>query len=284
MYFKLLFFVYLVSYINPSNTVDFSLGTCPGGWSRIKEKCIYIGEPKGKFDDNSNVCQSFGGDMIKIVSEVDYDDMANLLSSGTEIYVGAKRFTLGKEQYFWKDGSEVKNKKWAKGQPNDLWKPSADCLTLYSNGYLYDRDCDESFLTACEKNLLSDASRRITSLEGSELKLNHKVGQINEKVNNLANKINLVNGKLEKLMKRFGNDEVVEQRIVGNIIENNFTQNNNIKCLDVDCHNSSDTYEIALNTDELSSIANQDENLDEFVIVDKQFINRSNEIYSAEST
>ncbi|RWS25761.1 hypothetical protein B4U80_13047 [Leptotrombidium deliense] len=151
-------------------TIEPSL--CPSKWKKINDKCIYIGPPERNFEQNEVACAEMAANMITFESGSDYNEFSSLIPEGQQIYTAAKRVSVanGIPSYLWNGKKSETWLKWSKTNPNDVSLPSANCLTLFSDGYLYDSLCDFLFPTACQINLLENVFSNITSLEAIQNK------------------------------------------------------------------------------------------------------------------
>ncbi|RWS21288.1 uncharacterized protein B4U80_11892, partial [Leptotrombidium deliense] len=166
---------------------------CPTSWSKINDKCIYIGLPKRNKTQNQRICAEVEAEMITFESNSDYSDYAKLIPNGEEIYTAATRVSVanGVSSYLWNGKKSDFKMKWNSSQPDEQTYPDANCITLFTDGYLYDRHCDLFFPTACQINLL-------------EIEIGNKTAFLNNAAQRLK-EINMRDENLRKMLKTSDN-------------------------------------------------------------------------------
>ena len=131
---------------------------CRNGWDSFgdhrycKHDILNI-FPGMAWNDSRLVCQSYGGDLLSITSQVEQRFITSRLKPGFKslpfYWIG---FTdEGNEgNWRWIDGSETKFTNWNFHQPNN-WKGNENCAFINPYGKWADNDCAREFGFICKK-------------------------------------------------------------------------------------------------------------------------------------
>ncbi|CAK6965865.1 C-type lectin domain family 4 member E-like, partial [Scomber scombrus] len=139
---------------------------CDAGWEQALGKCYYFSITYSSWKDSRRLCQSVGGDLVKIDSEEEQIFLNKTL--GDIMRCHEDKFWIGltdskeENKWIWVDGSLLNTSLsfWFKGEP-DNWNGTnlegEDCVRMGEKGGAkdlkcwFDKSCNDPQRSICEK-------------------------------------------------------------------------------------------------------------------------------------
>ena len=143
---------------------------CEGGWSEYDNDCYYYEDKQKKnWTEAEEYCTENDSELASVYSLDELKFMRNLSSQNSNIicganentWIGGVRYGPRKDQTFRMiyDDTEIKEKFWAKGEPNDV-DEDENCVELncFSDDFglsfrLNDHKCHVTYYYVCKKKL-----------------------------------------------------------------------------------------------------------------------------------
>ncbi|KTF74530.1 hypothetical protein cypCar_00031017 [Cyprinus carpio] len=121
------------------------------GWKCYQSSLYYVSSQKKNWTESRKDCKDRGADLIIINNEQELDFVKNLVSVGSEVWIGLSKM---EGTWKWVDDSTLTTGFWASGEPSDS-SGNENCAVNLSSGFA-DNSCDKIIEWICEKNNLKN--------------------------------------------------------------------------------------------------------------------------------